>query len=889
MIGRTISHYQILDKLGEGGMGVVYKAKDTHLDRFVAIKVLPPERVADPERKRRFVQEAKAASALNHPNIVTVHDIDQAEGVDFIAMEYVEGKTLHELIQGRGLPLSQCLDYSAQIASAISKAHAAGIVHRDLKPSNVMITGEGLVKVLDFGLAKLTGRAADGVEEEDDTWTLTQTTEEGVVLGTLAYMSPEQARGQPLDHRTDIFSLGVALYQMVSGALPFRGPNAVETLDKLLHAPTPSLKAAYPDLPDELERTVVRATAKDRDERYQSMQEMGSDLRALIGAPRPAATVGIDSEPTATAVGTVRQKKPRAAKWSAIVLAALLVLLAALLFRDHLPRWLGGTPLPAQIRLAVLPFTNVTASPEDQLLCDGLTDVLATKLGRVERFQDALRVVAASEVRSSKVATAVQANGVFHVDRVLSGSVRRAGGRILLTLSLVDTKNLRQIGSNTCDRREGELIGLENDAFSRAVAMLKLDLKTAARQALSAGQTKDAAAYDSYLRAAGYFARYDVPEPKKEVEAERKKDVDSAIRLFEEATRRDSQFALAYAGLGEACWRKYQDTRQRQWADLALQRCLRSAELDKSLSRVHVTLGMVYRGIGERDKAMVELNRAVSMDPRSAEGYRELGRAYGALDQAEKAENAYRKAIQLRPDCWSCHWYLGVFLLNRARYSHAAEEFREVIRLVPDHFLAYSALGGVYIYEWNYDQAAAMFEKSLSIRPTPEAYSNFGALRILQGRDSEAVPLLEQATAGGTSTYKVWGNLGDAYAHTLELSGHAGPAYARAAELVREQLKTNESPGARASLASYLIGLGNKRQALAEIERALTLAPEDAEVLFRAALVFEAAGNRGRALKTLAAAAAKGYSLALIRSASDLAALRKDPGFREVIESQKAH
>lgn len=889
MIGQTISHYQVVEKLGEGGMGVVYKARDTHLDRFVAIKVLPQDKMEDPERRRRFVQEAKAASALNHPNIVTIHDIEESNGVHFIAMEYVEGKTLHKLIQGKGLPLSQCLDYSAQIAGALSKAHAAGIVHRDLKPSNVMITAEGLVKVLDFGLAKLTDRAADGSGEEDLTRTLTQSTGEGVVLGTLAYMSPEQARGQPLDHRTDIFSLGVALYQMVSGALPFRGPNAVETLDKLLHAPTPSLKAAYPDLPDQLERTVVRATAKNREERYQSMQELASDLRSLIAAPSPAAMLPIDSQPTATTVGTVRQKRPRLAKWSAAVVTALVVLLAALLFRAHLPRWLGGTPLPPQIRLAVLPFSNVTASPEDQLLCNGLVDVLAMKFNQVEQFQDTLRVVPASELRSAKVATAGQATGVFGVNLVLSGNVRRAGDRILLTLNLVDAKTLRQIGSHTIERRMGELIGLENDAFSRAVGMLRLDLKPAAQQALSTGQTKVAAAYDSYLRAVGHFVRYDVPEPKKEVEAERKKDLDNAIQLFEEAIGRDPQFALAYAGLGEAYWRKYLDTKQRQWADNALKRCLRAAELDGRSSRVHVLLGMVYRAIGEKDKAMEELQRAVTLDPKSADAYRELGRAYGALDQAENAENAYRKAIQLRPDCWSCHWHLGVFCSSKARYDQAAEQFREVIRLVPDHFLAYSALGGTYILQWNYDQAAAMFEKSLSIRPTPEAYSNFGALRILQGRYPEAVPLLEEATAGGTPTYRVWGNLGDAYAHTPGSSGHAGPAYARAAELVRKQLATNESPGARASLASYLIGLGDKKQALAEIGRALTQAPKDSEVLFRAALVYESAGDREKALQSLTAAAAAGYSLAMIRSASDLVALRKDPRFREVTEGQRAH
>ena len=273
MIGHTLLHYQILEQIGQGGMGVVYKARDLHLDRFVAIKILPQEKVSDPERRRRFIIEAKAASALNHPGIVVIHDIDESHGVHFIAMEYIAGQTLQNIMRDRRLRLAQSLDYAIQIADAISMAHSAGVVHRDLKPSNVMVTEEDLVKVLDFGLAKLTGwQGSPGATDEEITVSFDQTTESGMLLGTLAYMSPEQARGQELDHRTDIFSLGIVLYHMVAGELPFGGPHAASILDKILYAPIPSLRAVCPQVPESLEAAILRATAKNPRARFQSMQ-----------------------------------------------------------------------------------------------------------------------------------------------------------------------------------------------------------------------------------------------------------------------------------------------------------------------------------------------------------------------------------------------------------------------------------------------------------------------------------------------------------------------------------------------------------------------------------------------------------------------------------------
>src|SRR5438445_4361958 len=279
MIGRTILHYQIVETLGRGGMGVVYKARDTHLDRFVAIKVLPPEKVADPERKRRFVQEAKAASALNHPNIVHIYDIAEADGIQFIAMEYVPGKTLDQMIGRKGLRLNETLKYAVQIADALSKAHSAGIVHRDLKPSNVMVTGDGLVKVLDFGLAKLTERTSG---EFGDTATMRADekpdTAEGAVVGTVAYMSPEQAEGKPVDARSDLFAFGSLLYEMITGQRAFHGDSKLSTLSAILKEDPKPISAVVADAPRDLEKIITRCLRKDPDRRFQHMVDVKIEL-----------------------------------------------------------------------------------------------------------------------------------------------------------------------------------------------------------------------------------------------------------------------------------------------------------------------------------------------------------------------------------------------------------------------------------------------------------------------------------------------------------------------------------------------------------------------------------------------------------------------------------
>ncbi|MBN2242512.1 MAG: protein kinase [Acidobacteria bacterium] len=859
-IGRMISHYRILSRIGGGGMGIVYKAEDTRLRRPVALKFLQEAFSRDREKIERFKREARAASALNHPGIVTIYEIDEVDGACFMAMEYIEGRTLQEAISSGDLTLDQILDYGIQISDALSRAHAAGIVHRDVKPSNLMITKENLAKVLDFGLAKLEDRKA-GFEEDGSTVSTADSTTEGKVFGTLSYMSPEQARGGTVDHRTDIFSLGIVLYQMIARDPPFSGPHAAAVLDKLLHSPAPPLRNTVPQIPAALDQTISRALAKNAGERYQSMREMARDLRSIRSGQEPVPR---------------SSKRGRTRTLALALTAILLVLLAVTVFFTGMPSRPGGPAHQKEMRLAVLPFTNVGRDPENLYICDALMSRLASKFDQIRSFRDVLDLVPFSEMISEEVASAAQARDIFGADMVFAGSVQKRRDILILDINLIDAVHLRQIDSATCSALAGDLMTLENEAFEKAVSMLDLQLSPEDEQLLAAGETMHPAAHYAYMNGVGRLLRFDIAE-----------NVDSAVGFFRQALREDGMYALAHAGLGEACWRKFESTQDPKWAREALDSCTLAAQLDSRVPRVHMTLGMVYQGTGEPEKAVRALNQAITMDPGSAESHRLLGRAYTAMNRMQDAEASFLRAVALGPDSWSMYWDLGVFLKKQARYGQAAAQFLKVIELEPDSYRAYASLGGIYLYLGEFERAGDVFNRSLAIAESPQAYSNLAASYILQGRSESAVPLLEKAALMQGAGHDVWGNLAEAYSQTESLSGKAAAAYERAAELASRYLEVNpDKADTRVRLAFYCIKLGRRERALEEVARIRGLAQEDPEVPFRTALVYELAGAREKALEALAQAMDQGFSQALIEAASDLARLRRDRGYRDLLDRQ---
>lgn len=881
MPGRSVSHYEILEELGRGGTGVVYRARDQRLGRIVALKFLSPEWLASEEAVARFLQEARTISALNHPHIATLYDVGEEAGSRFLVLEYLPGGTLRGRLRdlrmaGGRLSFEDICRWAVQVCAGLAHAHRHGIVHRDVKSGNVMFSEEGAAKLTDFGLAKSPGGG--------------DLTRSGTIAGTVACMSPEQAQGLEADHRSDIFSTGVMLYEMASGELPFQGPHVAAILGEVISAPTPPLARVRPDLPEALGDVVSRATAKDPAERYQSAEELADDLRSLASGgalePRTASRAPADSALTAvTRPPTAWPERPRLPWWrrlsrrTGIAAASLLAAVGLTLsFRGPLTDWLGPGRLPEQKQLAVLPFVNVGRDQTSQAFCDGLMETLSTKLTRLEQFQGALRVVPSTEVRRERVTSPREALRAFGANLALTGSVERSGDRLRLNLNLVDTKSLRQLRADTIDTRLGDVAVLQDGVVSQVAGMLSLELHPDAQKVLGAGGTQVATAYDLYVQGVGYLARWDKAE-----------NIESAISLFQRAIQQDPRFALAHAGLGEAFWRKYQGAMEPQWVEEARKSCTRAVELNSRLADLYVTRGVIYTGTGLYPQAVRDFEQALKLNPVSAAAYRGLAQAYERLGRAQDAELTFQKAIGLRPNDWAGYQQLGVLYINHGEYAKAEECVRRVTELTPDSYWGFYTLGAVYHLQGRFEQAIAPTERSIQLRPTGAAYSNLGTIYSFQGRYEEAARAFEKAKELLPARRDIWGNLAEAYLRIPGQAEKAPEAYRRALQLTERDLRVNPKDAvARAHLAVYCARLNEKQRALAEAAKARGLAAGNMTVLFRCALAYELAGRRSLALETLKGALRGGYSRAEVEKHPDLAALRQDPRYAALLTSSGA-
>ena len=860
MVGRTISHFEILDKLGEGGMGVVYCARDLRLDRLVALKILPAEQMADARRRGRFEREAKAASALNHPNIVTIHEIETADGVDYIAMEYVRGSTLRELIPPGGMNLADALNYSNQIAGGLAAAHAAGIVHRDIKPANIMVTKSGLLKILDFGLAQI---EQAGVGESDSTGSIgpAYLTRPGTILGTTAYMSPEQAQGKETDQRSDVFSFGIVLHQMLTGALPFQSTSEVGLMYAIVHTPAPSASQSRADLPPALDRVVATALEKDPNLRYPSMDSVLADLRPISREIEAGVLPSVPSGPRAPAL-----KRDRRRQLELIASAIPLLLLVALLAWKLAPRWFAR--VPSEQKIAVLPFRNVGGDPANEAFRDGLMEALTTELTELSQFHNTLWVVPATEVRREGPASAKDAERELGVNLVISGSVQRDATHVHLTANLVDAKSLRQLRAREINRPIGEVADMQQAVVTEVASMLQFELGAKDRKALAAGATTTSSAYDFYLQARGHLQRRNRAE------------IDQAIDIFQQAIRQDPAYALAFAGLSEAYWWKYRFTGDTQWAALARQNSQKALELNSQLAPVYVTRGIIEEGAGQHEEAAQALQTALQLEPINASAGRELAVVYEAMGKPDDAEATLKKDAAQRPSDWTSLYDLGMFYYRHGRYGESIPLLKRVTDLAPSNSSGYTGLGAVLWAQGDYDNAAANFKKSLDLRPTATAYTSLGTIYFFTGRCADAVEPMKRAVELAPKRDQFWGNLGDAYACVGGKKDEAANAYRRAAELAQAALAVNPKDGetlARAAL--YHARLGDKSQSESEIRQARAFAPANRQVLWNATLVYELARQRNQALAALKAALRAGQPLEEVRREPALAGLRKDPRY----------
>jgi len=870
--GMRFGRYELVAREGAGGMGEVWRGRDHELKREVAVKFLAERFAKDPVRLGRFTQEALAASRLNHPNIVTIHDCGETEGLPYIVMELVDGQTLRALLpEGRPLSLRRALEIGTQVADGLAKAHGAGIVHRDLKPENVMVTRDGFVKILDFGLAKL--RAADsspGGESSDsgaDTWPESPSpqTGEGVLLGTVGYMSPEQARSRSVDYRSDQFALGAILYELVTGRQAFRRETAPQTLAAIIEdAPVP-IASLNPQVPPALRRLIEdRCLAKDPAERYASTLDLVRDLRQL----REHLVEASGSMPARTEEMTRRWRRV-GSLWlaAAAVLALLAVLLAFTPLGRRVRLVLGLDPVPREKRIAVLPFQTASGSSEDRATADGIVYLLTARLAQLQPYQDTLWVESASNILQGRVRSARQAVGAFNSTLVITGSVQRIGGRLLYTANVEDARADRTIRAASAERPD--------ELADEIVRQLQLELGRDARAALQASSTGVAEAAELATQALGYTP---YAEGRSALERyESSQNLERAIELFNRSLERDPRYALAEAGLGEAYFRLYLNERRPELVSLAERHCQRALALDELLAAPWLTLGMIHGGTGRGEDALAELQKALDRDPRSAAVYRERGVVLERLGRMGDAEASYRRAVELQPKSWAAHNYLGAYLIDRNRPAEAETSFRRALELAPDNARVLSNLAGALYYQERLGEAEQLWKRSLDLAPWPTTAANLAAVQFSEKRYLEAAGTLEKA-ATGSSDYRVWRNLAAALYWAPGERAKAADAYRRAASLAeRERQLDPTDPRVLAQLADCYAMLGDAAKARALATQAGNLGPKERRVAATLAGLYEHLGDREEAWRWLSVALQAGYPRGDVESDPTFDGLRGDP------------
>ena len=855
LTGVRVGRFAVRALLGAGGMGEVYRADDTRLKRPVALKRVSRKLGADPRARQHILKEAERASALNSPHIAAVYDVLEENGEVFLVMEYVEGVSLRQRLWASGrVPVAEFLDLALQCAEALAAAQKKGIVHRDIKPENILVTPGGQVKILDFGLAKhvpTLDEAEVTISGESLDWSL---------AGTPGYMAPEVLLGGEADHRSDIFALGVVFYEMLTGLHPFGAEHRTAAALQVIPV---SVGKLVPGLPAELDRIIAKMLAKSPDERYATAADLLVDLRALQRRnPRPFLV---------SAAPASRQWARRAGRRIALVVVVLLALAIAPIVRQQWKHWFAGADLPAKKNLAVLPFVVVGEDPGAHAFAQGLAETLTGKLAQLTDNYP-LQVVPPSEVRSQNVNSVEQARVGLGANLVLEGSLQRSGSQVRITYHLVDSRTRHQLRADTLTASAGDPFAMEDRVVQSVLRSLDLELASKDRRALEAHGTSEPAAYDYYLRGRGYLMEYQKTE-----------NVDSAIEVFQRALERDPNYTLAYAGLGESYWRKYQATHAAEWMTRALEACQKAAALGEGA----ICLGHVYNETGKYEQAGSEFQRALQVDPTSDDAYRGLAFAYEHLGKTAEAEETYRHAIAARPQYWAGYNWLGSFLVHQARLQEAAQMFQQVVALAPDNIRGCSNLGGVYTLLGRYEEAIPVLTRCLAIEPTAAVYSNLATVYFYLRRYDQAANSYERALKLDEKNYILWGNLGEAYYWTPERRDQAAGAYRQAISYAGQAEAVNpKDPHVLAQLAAYHAMLGESKPAREYIGRALALSAGDADLQFKAALIEQRLGQPERALAWLEKAVSAGLSASEIRNNPLFDNLTGNQRFQQLLQAK---
>lgn len=761
----TLSHYRIVSKIGAGGMGVVYLAEDLKLGRRTALKVLSHELTENPEHLQRFDREARAASALNHPNILTVYEIGEADGAHFIVTEFIDGESLRTLIKRGPLELPDVLDIGIQIASALAAAHEAGIVHRDIKPANIMVRKDRLVKVLDFGIAKLLKRDDPELSQEEITRVLLKTTP-GVVIGTTTYMSPEQTRGQDVDERSDIWSLGVVLYQMVTGKAPFAGDTRSDVIASILKTEPPPLVHEKEVVPHELERIISKALRKNREERYQHIKDLLVDLKdckqELAFSSRLSSSTGSghtgreaswqtarsaaietrdvsDQQTTSSSEYIVNEIKRH--KLAAITTLIVLFGLATLGVFAYLR--FAGSDQTGIDSLAVLPFANDTGDPEMEYLSDGLSESLINNLSQLPR----LKVIARSSAfrYKGKDSSAEEVAHALGVKGILTGRVLQHGENLQISVELMDARDKTQVWGAQYNRSGRDLMAVQQEIAQEISRNLRLKLSSAERSRVGNLHTSSAEAYELYLKGRFYWNKRTGESLKKSVD------------YFNQAIEKDPTYALAYVGLADAyivipffSVETAQDSYPK--AKAAAQKAL---EIDETLAEAHTAMAAVLIDYDwNLPESNREFERAIELNPNYANAHHWYAREnLIIMGQFDKALEEMRQAQELDPLSLIINANFGKTYFNARRYDEAIQQLRKTVDIDQSFFVAHHYLGSAYAMKGDFSAALSEYQKAQQLNDDPHVVALLGRLYAVTGKRDEALKTLAQLKSLATQRY----------------------------------------------------------------------------------------------------------------------------------------
>jgi serine/threonine protein kinase/tetratricopeptide (TPR) repeat protein len=825
--------FKILEFVGRGGMGEVYRAADLELGGDVALKILRPDLLSDPQFLVRFRREVQLARQVTHPNVCRIFDVGRHHQDDreiaFLTMEFLPGETLSQRMKssGRMLPES-VMPLARQIAEGLSALHQCNIVHRDFKPGNIMIVpasgsvGERAV-ITDFGLARSTEPSSPG-----DALSLSRSSQ---ILGTPEYMAPEQLLGKPVTPAADVFAFGIMLYELVTGKKPFPSGRTVESaIERLQHEPDPPRQHA-PQLADSWNTTILRCLSRSPEERPVTPEAIIEGLNGNL--------------PTSPATQARRRRR---ISHIGITAAAVFVLLAGLLAISRLPYWsrwsaFGGS----RQHVAVLAFNVPDNNTELRMFADGLVEDITIRLSQYEGTNTRLMVVPASEVRRQAAQTATDARAKFGANEVIEGSVQTRGDRVRLVMTLVDTDTVTQTGSVVLEDQMSNAFVLQDTAVERLAEALRLRVRGQGSASLAAPAP---GAYEYYLQARGYLQRNDQIQ-----------NVERAVDLLKRAVAIDSKFAPAYSGLALAHFYRFQETRDPGTLDLALAAGSQSLQLAPDLPEGNIAMGRIYYGTGRHDEAREIFTKAIAADPRNNEAYQGLAAAYFGLKDFAKAEATYRKAITMRPADWTGYKALGLFFYERENYEKAAEQFRRVVELTPDNSQGFVNLGAAEAGRENWTAAERAWLRALALDPkSAGTLSNLGKIYLDRGETAQAVKMYRESLDLNPRSYRAWGQLGRAYRRLGETNA-ADQAFTKALEILEAELLINPKRFTLHSTLAFYRALMGRNDFVAPVQTALDLAPANAEVIERAAETYAIAGQKDRARQTLESAAARGIHL----------------------------